>query len=55
LYKTTLMAVDYFLWIYKLLSRTTKFVMLHTQRHGSAEFTVLNLEKNLRKAKILQI
>jgi len=43
LVQTTLKEVDYFLWIYKLLSWTTNFVMLHTLRHGSADFTVLEL------------
>jgi len=43
LVQTTLKAVDYFLWVYKLLSKTTNFVVLHTQRHGSADFTILKL------------
>jgi len=43
LVQTTLKEVDYFLWIYKLLSRATNFAMLHTLRHGSADFTVLEL------------
>jgi len=43
LVQSSLKEVDYFLLIYKQLSMTTNFVMLRTQRHGSGDFTVLEL------------
>ena len=56
LVQTTLKAVDYFLWIYKLPFKTANFVMLHTHRHGSALQTSLflnlvNLEEKLMQGK----